>query len=29
MAWIYFIIVLAAIGLVTFIVNKFIYYEVE
>ena len=29
MAWIYFAIVLAAIGLVTFIVNKFIYYEVE
>ena len=29
MAWIYFMIVLAAIGLVTFIVNKFIYYEVE
>ena len=29
MAWIYFAIVLAAIGLVTFIVNKFIYYEVD
>ena len=29
MAWIYFAIVLAAIGLITFIVNKFIYYEVE
>ncbi len=29
MAWIYFIIVLAAIGLVTAIVNKFIYYEVD
>lgn len=29
MAWIYFMIVLAAIGLVTLIVNKFIYYEVE
>lgn len=29
MAWIYFGIVLAAIGIITFIVNKFIYYEVE
>ena len=29
MAWIYFVIVLAAIGLVTAVVNKFIYYEVE
>ena len=29
MAWIYFMIVLAAIGLVTFIINKFVYYEVE
>lgn len=29
MAWIYFAIVLAAVGLVTAIVNKFIYYEVE
>ncbi len=29
MAWIYFAIVLAAIGLITFIVNKFIYYEVD
>lgn len=29
MAWIYFVIVLAAIGLITAIVNKFIYYEVE
>ena len=29
MAWVYFIIVLASIGLVTAIVNKFIYYEVE
>lgn len=29
MAWIYFLIVLAAIGLITAIVNKFIYYEVD
>ena len=29
MAWIYFAIVLAAIGLVSFIVNKFVYYEVD
>ncbi|MBQ9808983.1 MAG: sugar ABC transporter permease [Ruminococcus sp.] len=29
MAWIYFAIVLAAIGIITAIVNKFIYYEVE
>lgn len=29
MAWIYFLIVLAAIALITAIVNKFIYYEVE
>jgi len=29
MAWIYFVIVLAAIGIVTFIVNKFVYYEVD
>jgi len=29
MAWIYFAIVLAAIGIVTFIVNKFVYYEVD
>ncbi len=29
MAWIYFVIVLAAIGIITAIVNKFIYYEVE
>jgi ABC-type sugar transport system permease subunit len=29
MAWIYFGIVLIAIGIVTFIVNKFIYYEVD
>lgn len=27
MAWIYFAVVLAAVGLITFIVNKFIYYE--
>ena len=29
MAWIYFLIVLAAIGLITLIVNKLIYYEVD
>lgn len=29
MVWIYFAVVLAAIGLVTFIVNKFVYYEVD
>lgn len=29
MAWIYFLIVLAAIALITAIVNKFIYYEVD
>ncbi len=29
MAWIYFSIVLAAIGIVTLILNKFIYYEVD
>ncbi|HRR77872.1 MAG TPA: sugar ABC transporter permease [Ruminococcus sp.] len=29
MAWIYFLIIIAAIGIITFIVNKFIYYEVE
>ena len=29
MAWIYFLIVLVAIGIVTSIVNKFIYYEVD
>jgi ABC-type sugar transport system permease subunit len=29
MAWIYFAIVLAFIGIVTFLVNKFVYYEVE
>lgn len=29
MAWIYFVIVLAAVGLITAIVNKFIYYEVD
>ena len=29
MAWIYFLIIIGAIGLITFIVNKFIYYEVE
>ncbi len=29
MAWIYFGIILAAIALVTFIVNKFVYYEVD
>lgn len=29
MAWIYFVIVLAAIGLITWIMNRFIYYEVE
>ncbi|MBR6243049.1 MAG: sugar ABC transporter permease [Ruminococcus sp.] len=29
MAWIYFGIVLAAVGIITLIVNKFIYYEVE
>jgi len=27
MAWIYFAVVLAAVGVITFIVNKFIYYE--
>lgn len=29
MAWIYFIIVLAAVGLISKLVNKFIYYEVD
>ncbi|MBE6861574.1 MAG: sugar ABC transporter permease [Ruminococcus sp.] len=29
MAWIYFLIVLVAIGIITSIVNKFIYYEVD
>lgn len=29
MAWIYFAIVLAAVGIVTLIVNKFVYYEVD
>lgn len=29
MAWIYFLIVVAALGIVTAIVNKFVYYEVE
>lgn len=29
MAWIYFAIVLAAVGVVSLIINKFIYYEVE
>ena len=29
MAWIYFAIVLAAVGLITLIMNKFIYYEVD
>jgi len=29
MAWIYFVIVLAAVGIVTAVVNKFVYYEVE
>lgn len=29
MAWIYFAIILAAVGVVTFIANKFIYYEVD
>lgn len=29
MAWIYFAIVLAAVGLITFIMNLFIYYEVD
>ena len=29
MAWIYFGIVLVAIGIITAIVNKFIYYEVD
>lgn len=29
MAWTYFAIVLAAIGLVTMIINHFVYYEVE
>ena len=27
MAWVYFVVVLAAVGVITFIVNKFIYYE--
>ncbi len=29
MAWIYFLIVLAAVGLITVILNRFIYYEVD
>ena len=29
MAWIYFAIVLAAVGLITLVMNKFIYYEVD
>jgi ABC-type sugar transport system permease subunit len=29
MAWLYFGIILAAIAVVTFIVNKFVYYEVD
>ena len=29
MAWIYFVIVLAAVGIVAAVVNKFVYYEVE
>lgn len=29
MAWIYFVIILAAIGIMTYIINKFVYYENE
>ncbi len=29
MAWVYFIIVLAAVGIITLILNRFIYYEVD
>ncbi|WP_302161107.1 carbohydrate ABC transporter permease [uncultured Ruminococcus sp.] len=29
MAWVYFAIVLAAVGIITAIINKFVYYEVE
>ena len=29
MAWVYFAIVLAAVGIITAILNKFIYYEVD
>lgn len=29
MVWVYFLIVLAAVGLITWILNRFIYYEVE
>ncbi|MBE6826260.1 MAG: sugar ABC transporter permease [Ruminococcus sp.] len=29
MAWVYFVIVLAAVGLITVIMNRFIYYEVD
>ena len=29
MAWIYFAIVLAAVGIITLIMNRFIYYEVD
>ena len=29
MAWVYFLIVMAAVGIITVIMNRFIYYEVD